>query len=405
MKQHKELYKILSYVFFILPPFIWGLVMIYSSEQNENPQIISLFINIFIYMILSITIYFLIKKNKLSLPTLDDKKHLLFGFIGNITVYFYTFQDSMNIYNIITIYLVLLIILGVYYFLFSKTFQPLELWILVPSFLIIDTIHFIYTGCGFNDGYMCFPSSTNIFLYIIYFILVLLILVVYIYKILELKPSTIFKYINIVLVIVISFMVQNIELYNDKLFGTLMIALPFFIIIDFIVSIVNKTYEHKTLIFYIRTSTIFFIMSFLNEMNFFKGEANYEILVLMIAITYTSLFINILSMLLKIDTLTLSNHKKIVINHDEKNSKIEIKILEKEHVISTINITKEQNNYHTSFESEENITYLLPKIEQLAKQNKIQQIMITTKQKEDILSNHKYAYIYHNESHLYLKKI
>ena len=198
MKQHKELYKILSYVFFILPPFICGLVMIYSGEQNETPQIISLFINIFIYIILSTTLYFLIKKNKLSLPTLEDKKHLLFGFIGNITVYFYTFQDSMNIDNIITIYLVLLIILGVYYFLFSRTFKPLELWILVPSFLIIDTIHFIYTGCGFNDGYMCFPSSTNIFLYIIYFILVLLILGMYIYKILELKPSSIFKYINIV---------------------------------------------------------------------------------------------------------------------------------------------------------------------------------------------------------------
>ena len=200
-------------------------------------------------------------------------------------------------------------------------------------------------------------------------------------------------------------MVQNIELYNDKFFGTLMIALPFFIIIDFIVSIVNKTYEHKTLIFYIRTTTVFFIMSFLNEMNFFKGEANYEILILMIAITYTSLFINILSMLLKIDTLSLSTHKKVVIIHDEKTNQIELKLLEKEKIISIIKIRKEDNIYHTSFELDEDISYLLPKIEQLAKQNKIKQIMITTTQEQEILSNHKYAYIYHNQSHLYLKKV
>ena len=126
MKKQSRLYYILSYVFFILPPFIWGLVELYREQNYDTVHITSLIINILVYVVLVVVIALLVYKKKMHIPTQEERKYLLFGFIGNIVIYFYTFQNLMNIDNIVTIYLVLMIILVVYYFLIQKKISPLE---------------------------------------------------------------------------------------------------------------------------------------------------------------------------------------------------------------------------------------------------------------------------------------
>lgn len=415
MIKESKLYITMSYILFILPPFIWGLVEIYSMGNNDNPQIISLIVNILIYAIGSTIIYVLIKKQKTTMPTSLDYKHLLFGLIGNITIFFYTFQTYLHIENFITIYLVLLIVLVVYYLFFSKRFSPMELWIIVPIFLIIDILHLVLTGCGFMDGYTCFRDANTSFTYLLYIIMVFTIILVYIHKIIELRPSTVFKYVNIVLVVMVSFMIQDIRIYDSRFFGTLMIAIPFFIILEFIITIVNKTYTHKTLIFYLRTSTLFFVMTFLNEMNFFSGEANYEILILMIAITYTSLFITILSFLLKVNTEInpIKSKIKFFIDIEEyQNIKLnkETEILfiqEQDDTIIDYLIASKVNKklIEIKYKGDVDIKEYLSTIETVIKRLGYTQINIIAATKQDILENYHYPVIELNNTYYYLKKL
>lgn len=418
MRKENKLYIVLSYVLFILPPFIWALVEIYSEGNSKNPHITSLIINILLYFIGVLIIFLLIKKEKLRLPNKEDIKHLIFGFIGNTTVYFYTFQNNMNIENIVTIYLVLIIILFFYYYLFSKQFKPLELWLIIPIFLVIDILHMLITGCGFNDGYTCFEGVDNVFTYLLYIVLVITILFIYIYKTIKLNPNSIFKYINIALVIMVSFMVQNIEAYDSRFFGTLMIALPFFVILEFIITIVNKTYSHKTLLFYFRTTTIFFVMSFLNEMDFFHGNANYEILILMIAITYTSLAISILSHLLKVEDHTSRKAFKIkfISNNDyteefKYNPEEQFLFIKEtpdgiiEHIIVDKNELDTIKEATITLTDEIDIESYILKIEQISKSKNINQIKIISSKKEEDLSKRNYGLLLINNIYYYIKKI
>lgn len=301
MKQIQRLYYILSYVFFILPPFIWGLVELYVENENLKVQIISLFVNLIVLAIIGLICSILIKNNRLHVPTKAELKYLLFGFSGNVVVYFYTFQNMMNIQNIITIYLILLIVLVVHFFLISRKISIWELWILLPIFLFIDTLHLLLTGCGYTDFYYCNPNDVNtIVLYIIYTIVFVVTVGYYSYKVYLYKRYNFYGIVNIILVLLISFFAQEFFDVDEKILGTLSIATIFFVVLDFIVSIVNKTYTHRTLLFYIRTTTILILFSFLSESRYFKGYADEEILVMMVVVTYASLGINILKSLLHV---------------------------------------------------------------------------------------------------------
>lgn len=293
-----KIYIIIGYVSFVLPPFIWGFVEIYS--KTPTPHVTSLIINLILLLITISVLLLLIKSKKLQVPSLHEQKTILFGFIGNIVVYFYTFQNFMNIENWITIYLVILIILGIYSYLFTKKLEPKELWFFASLFIIIDTTHLFITGCGFTEGYSCFvQSSTTFFMYILYSVIVFASLFYYLYEILKLKCYDLLKLLNLIIVITLSVIAQ-FDHINGKFTATLFILYPFFILIDFIILIVNKSYTHKTLLYYLRTVTIFAVFSFLGSLNFFQGESNYEILAIMVGIMYYSLFLSILTYLLPI---------------------------------------------------------------------------------------------------------
>lgn len=309
MKKIQRIYYILTYTFFIYPPFIWGLVEIYFKGDPEVIHLVSLYVNLILIAVITIICGALIYYKKLHLPNELERKYLVFGLIGNIVIYFYTFQNFMHIDNIVTVYGCLLIILGVHYLLIAKKLYAKELWVLASVFLIVDSIHLAITKCGYVDYDSCVDSyETSWFLYILYVILVFTILSHYIYKIYLYKMVDFFKILNIIMVTIMSvlFQIEMGELTDFML--TLMILIPFAAIIDFIVKIVNKNYTHKMLLFYTRSFTILIVLGMLGSFEFFIGGADFRILSLMVIVIYVSLFLNIIKMLLKIDIESPTKH-------------------------------------------------------------------------------------------------
>lgn len=302
MKKRNNSYYILTYLFFIYPPFIWGLVLIYQDSPTSKEHITSLWINLIVWLVIGFVCGLLVYLKKLHLPSDDEIKHVIFGIIGNIVVYFYTFQNLMKIDDFVTIYLILIIILGVHALLISKRLIAKELWLLMPIFLFLDIVHMISTGCGYTDGSVCYGNTAGVMEYIVYSLMLLISIGYYLYKIYLLRQFDILKIINAVLITIMSITIQ-FEDVNEEFMLTVAIAMPFFTIMDFIVNIVNKKYTHKMLFHYVRAYTILMLFSVMGGMGFFYGEVNYEMLNLMVTIAYVSFFIVIFRTLLKVDSI------------------------------------------------------------------------------------------------------
>lgn len=301
MKRFQRIFFILSYVLFILPPFIWGLVELYTDNPRLEVHVISLIVNVIVLCLITGVCGIFIWKKKLHMPTTSECKQLIFGFIGNVVVYFYTFQNIMNLQDFVTVYLILLIVLVVRFFLIKREITAWELWILLPMFLVIDYLHLAVSGCGWTNYYSCYPNTSgDWFLQVLYVLIFLITAGYYGYKIYQYKRYNFFGIANIALVIIVSFLLQELFELDEKWMGTFSIALAFFIVLDFIVSIVNKTYSHRTLLFYIRTCTFIIIFALLSENRFFEGFADEGMLPIMVVITYVSLGINILKGLLHV---------------------------------------------------------------------------------------------------------
>jgi len=289
-------------MFFIYPPFIWGLVLIYNESAYDSSHIITLYINLILLVVIALICYLLIIKNKLHIPSKTEMKYLLFGFTGNVVMYFYTFQNLMKIDNVVTVYLALLIVLSVYYLLLSKKLQPFELWLLLPIFLVYDFLYVIMTGCGFAS-YDCVASTSfDTLLIVLYVPVITIIVLYYAYRVISYKMFDFFKIMNIILVTILSIAAAEFDM-DEKFILTLGILYPFFLIVDFIVKIVNKTYHHKLLLFYVRTFMIFNVFTILGASGFMSGTLHIEALIIMVAVTYVSLGLAILKGLLHIKVL------------------------------------------------------------------------------------------------------
>ena len=302
MTKQNRVYYILTYLFFLYPPFIFGLVEIYSPF-SENVHITSLLINIFIILMIVASCLILINNQRLHQPTKDESKYLLFGFAGNIIVYFYTFQYRLDIANIVTVYLLLLVILSVNYLLISKKFRPIELWILLPIFTVFDYLVLLVRNCGWDSGYSCFAdTSYDPILKIIFTFIIIFVVFYYTYKVLLYRLFDTLKIVNILFVIYLSYAGSH-EFWNGNKFTlTILILYPFFILLDFIIKLVNKNYSHITLLFYLRTFAIFVMFTSLGMFEYFTGGRFFlESLSLMVIVTYFSLGISILKYILKVE--------------------------------------------------------------------------------------------------------
>lgn len=328
MKALRHIYTIIGYVLFVLPPFIWGLVELYLEQDDVRPHIVSLVVNLIVLALLGLVGFILIQQKVVAMPTAQEQHHLLFGLAGNVIIYFYTFQNMMNIQNLVTIYLVLLVIIGLRRILITNSISEWELWILMPIYLVIDTLHLLITGCGItNTAGVCVPNDVPLWiLYVLYTTVVLSTMGWYAYKVAQYKRFTFFGITNMVLILFIAIYGQEFVSINEKLMGTVAILAVFLILLDFIVSIVNKTYSHRTLLFYLRTTTFLVLSLLLVEENFWEGAASKNTLIMMVITTYVSLGIVILKHLLDVtEEANAMPHKDILIRRCTEADKVLIK--------------------------------------------------------------------------------
>lgn len=295
-----RIYLIFSYMFFIFPPFIAGLAAIYY-DNFDSIHIISLVINILVLIIITTVFYFRVKYGNLHIPESLERKYIIFGLIGNITMYLYTFQNNLNINNIVTIYLVLLIVLAVHTFLISKKLQPQELWILLPLFIVFDYLYLALRGCGWGEWSCTVNESSDTILVLIYWALFIFIVIYYILKIIQLKQFDVFKIINIVLMTILSIYALNEFNGGEDFLLTISIITPFVAIVDFIVKFVNKQFDKRMPLFYIRTGAILIFCMMVGLMDVAFNDFDNEALMLFVTVTYISLGLNILRGLLKIE--------------------------------------------------------------------------------------------------------
>ena len=303
MKKMQRIYLILTYSFYILSPFIWGLIEIYSEYSNDSNHILGFIINVVVLALIFLICMFLVNRGKLHAPDTLEKKYLIFGLVGNLMMYFYVYQNSLEIDKIITVYLVLLVVLSVHYLLIQRKFRPLELWILLPVFMFNDYLFLLVRGCGWGEYGCDANESGDPFLMFFTTIIFIYIILIYVYKVITYRLFDYFKILNIVLVASLSLLVimDSLDMYyNDELNMTIMIVGFFAVILDFIIKIVNKHNVKKMLLFYMRTFAIMILVFSFVETGILRGRLGNSSLMFMVVTTYFSLTIIIFGYIMKV---------------------------------------------------------------------------------------------------------
>jgi len=295
----KRYYVIISYLAFIFSPFIYGVVAIFHrTNYYISSEELTIYVNYGVILALGIATFLFAYFDLLKRPSKTDLMHVIFGVLGNGLVILYIFQDYLQIDQIVTIYAVLIIVLALHSLLISHKIQAKELWVLLIVFSIIDYLRFILTGCTFSERNHCnVDYSLGLILVIMNIAAVVTIFSVTVYKLIKLRTVDLWKGIHVLLVGVLSILyVFGVSPFESSRFLQLLLLLvPFFVIIDYVISLVNRTYKIQTTVFYLRTFTWLVISILLSSYGFSSFSGNLEVLTVMVVATYSTLIISLIS--------------------------------------------------------------------------------------------------------------
>lgn len=295
----KRYYVIMSYLAFIFSPFIYGVVAIFHrSNYYISSEVLTIYVNYGVVLALGIVTFLFAYFDLINKPSKTDLMHVIFGLLGNLLVILYIFQDYLQIDQIVTIYAVLMIVLALHSLLISHKIQAKELWVLLIVFSIIDYLRFILTGCTFSDRNHCtIDYSLELILVMMNIAAVVTIFCVTVYKLIKLRTIDLWKGIHVVLVGVLSILyVFGVSPFGSSRFLQLLLLLvPFFVIVDYVISLVNRTYKTQTTVFYLRTFTWLIISILLSSYGFSSFSGNLEVLTVMVVATYSTLLISLIS--------------------------------------------------------------------------------------------------------------
>jgi hypothetical protein len=272
---------------FLFAPLSIGLAAIYFELDNDDIHLPGLLVNVILLLILVGIMAGLIAKKKLLLPSLLEKKFLLFGLLSNIVIYFYVYQNSLNIEELINVYIVTILILLLYFTIISKKPIIYELWIFGIWFFILDTIHyqFIYT-----NNYDAAGIDVNFFQHILYLTIPLLTLGLFVYNMYKYKVMDAFTKIAVAIVLMMSIIFLNSIGMENKFILTLNLVLPFVILADFITMLIYKRFNILKLPFYMRLTVLMVLMIYYAEEGLFQLVTySHEGLYEMVAIIYVAL--------------------------------------------------------------------------------------------------------------------
>ncbi len=296
MATTSKLYLFFTSLMFLFAPLSIGLASIYFDLDNDEIHLPGLLVNVILLLILSLIIALLLKKRKLILPNLMEKKFLLFGLLSNLVIYFYVFQNSLAIKEFITVYLVTVLILLLYTFIISKKTIIYELWIFGIWFFIMDTVHYQFIWQeGFNDGNI----DVNFFQHIFFLTIPILTLAIFIRSMYKYKVLDVFSKIAVGIVLLSTLVFfESIDM-GSRYMLTLNLILPFVVLADFITMSIYKRFNILKIPFYLRLYTLMIIMIYYAEEGLFRSDtySNHEIWE-MVAVIYVALICNLVVFLI-----------------------------------------------------------------------------------------------------------
>ena len=298
MKVTSKIYLFITSLFFLFSPFSFGIVIIYFEDTILLEHIGGLIVNSVLLLILGITILILIADNRLSSPTKLEVKFLIFGFLSNIAIYFYTFQYSLNIENYMTTYFTVILILFLYLLIIDKSNLNHELWIIAIVFFVADLIHFSYISSHSEILETDFIDA-NFIQRIFYYSLPITTLALFLRKIKKYDVMDYFSYAFLALTgLILIVFVKGID-DESKFILTLNLLLPFVIITDFVVSIIFKRFNLYKLTFYIRMVTVVVLIFIYKGTNYFVMDSySSHNLMELVMITYVVIICNFIEYLI-----------------------------------------------------------------------------------------------------------
>ncbi len=298
MKKVSKLYLFFTSLFFLFSPFSLGLVAIYFEDSNLEDEFSGLIMNVGLVIILGIVMGSMIAKEKLEKPNINEIKLLIFGALSNIVIYFYVFQNALNIDDFVTIYFAMILILFLYLIIIDHVNLNYELWIFAILFFTVDLIFFTYIGTQ-GDTYFHNDVPAN-FIQRLFFITVpLTTLILFISKIRKYDVIDTFTKIFIVITILVGLVFfEGIDV-EDKFILTLNLIVPFIIIIDFILSIIYKRFDPYKLTFYLRMGTFILLIYIYDGISYFvMSSYSDHNLAELVMITYVVIVCNLIEYLI-----------------------------------------------------------------------------------------------------------
>jgi len=307
MKNTSRVYLFITSIFFMFSPFSFGIVVIYFEDTSLLEYSSGLIVNTVLILILSVVLGILIKKKNLNIPTINERKLLIFGLLSNVVIYFYTFQNSLEIMRYITIYSTIILILILYLFIIDQHKLNYELWIFAILFVVIDYIHFSYVFVEYGGiGHLPVYIQATFIHRLLYYTIPVTTLILFITKIRKYKVMDWFAYVFVALAMLISLVFLKSIDVEDKLILTFNLILPFVIIIDLIISIIYKNFNIYKIIFYIRIGTIILLIDIYNGVNYFTMNSYSDHnLVELVLITYVVIICNLIEYLSPNPDLTI----------------------------------------------------------------------------------------------------
>lgn len=298
---NSKLYLFFTSLMFLFAPLSAGISFIYFDGYEDFTHFQGLVINLVFIAIMALAIYILKERKVLALPNIKESKHLLFGLLSNILIYFYVFQYSLEIQRLMSIYLVVFLILILYFFIIDKKTIIKELWILNIWLLFMDTLHYQSFYNNVPASYML-GDVGSFFVVLLYFSIPLVGLGLYIYNMIGYKVIDTFTLIAIGIVSISTLSFFDVILEDYRFIATLYLILPFVILSDLITMLIYKRFNPLKIAFYIRLYAIFGFILFYAQSGYFKnGVAGFahETLFEMIGIIYVAIIANLIVFLFK----------------------------------------------------------------------------------------------------------
>ncbi|MCF7930633.1 MAG: hypothetical protein K9L02_03875 [Acholeplasmataceae bacterium] len=306
------IYYIMTYIMYLYPPFIFFMVMInFDRMTDETEWVVGIIINIIFVLSTTLVLYLLSKKGHIPKIEQDEKNHFIFGYIGNIVMFLYTYQYLMNIERLVSVFSLVLILVLAYKYLVSKKITFKEILLFSIIFGILDYFIIITTGNTLFNEEEPISNLESIIFQILFIAVILYSIYHYVLKLYKNHTWTVLRYIfsSFLILFILAMYIDDSQ---EEILATLLILAVFTWLIDLILKLIHKEFVVRDLVYYARIILLTVVLVYIREMEIYILP-QFEVgqMGLLIGIFYVSAFSDVLMSLSPKKRLELDLHMSI----------------------------------------------------------------------------------------------